>query len=223
MHGKAIRQMFLLLGATWLCGCGGGGANVKGTWQADAPKQSFKRVLIVGVSPNYTQRCAFEWALASQIKSDSTIPVVSCDSMTSKDALTRENVELAVASSKADAVLTTRLLAMSLGSQEGGGGSDTRGGAYYKATDSGWTSVYAGGYGVYDLPVVYGEFQTAPTITTIKGEAHLQSKVFETHSATLVYTMEVQVKSTDIESGSSGTLGIATPIADRLRRDGLIR
>jgi len=217
----SFRPALLLLGA-WLCGCGAT-ASVKGTWQGAAPhNQSFKRVLVIGVTPNYTQRCGFEWALASQLKSDSTVAIVSCDSMTSKDPLTRENVERVVASTQADAVLTTHLLAMKLGSQEGGGGSDTRGGAYYKAIDSGWTSVYAGGYGVYDLPVVYGEFQTAPTITTINGAVTLQSKVFETHTASLVYTMDTEAKSKDIESGSSAALGVAAPMANRLRKDGLI-
>jgi hypothetical protein len=220
---RSARAALLVLGAAWLGGCGGG-VTVKGEWQGGAQHgQAFKRVLIVGVSPNYTQRCAFEWALASQLKSDSTVAIVSCDSMTSKDPLTRENVERVVASTQADAVLTTRLLAMKLGAQEGGGGADTRGGGYYKATDYGWQSVYAGGYGVYDLPVVYGEFQTAPTITTLNGEVHVQSKLFETHAATLVYTMDTEAKSTNIESSSSGILGLAAPIADRLRREGLAR
>ena len=218
----ALRPALLLLGGLWLYGCGST-ATVKGTWEGAASnKQAFKRVLIIGVTPNYTQRCAFEWALASQLKSESTVAIVSCDSMTSKDPLTREVVERVVASTQADAVLTTHLLAMKLGTEQGGGGSDTRGGAYYKAIDSGWTSVYAGGYGVYDLPVVYGEFQTAPTLTTINGAVTLQSKVFETHSATLVYTMDTEAKSKDIESGSSAALGVAAPMADRLRRDGLI-
>ena len=222
MHSKSTRRLSLLLGAALLCGCASH-ATVKGTWQPGANRdQTFKRIMVLGISPNYTQRCAFEWALASQIKGEGTIPIVSCDSMTSKDELTRANVEKAVAETKADAVLTTRLLAMTMGSQEGGGGSETRGGAYYKAIDSGWTSVYAGGYGVYDLPVIYGEFQTAPTITTINGTAHVESKVFETHSASLVYSLEMEAKSADIESGSSGSLGLATPIAERLRRDGLI-
>jgi hypothetical protein len=219
---SSFRPALLLLGASWLCGCGAT-ASVKGTWQGAAPhNQSFKRVLVIGVTPNYTQRCAFEWALASQLKSASTVAIVSCDSMTSKDQLTRENVERVVASTQADAVLTTHLLAMSLGTQEGGGGSDTRGGAYYKAIDSGWTSIYAGGYGVYDVPVVYGEFQTAESIHTIKGEVTLQSKLFETHSASLVYVMDTEAKSKDIDSGSSAALGVAAPMAERLRKDGLI-
>jgi len=70
---------------------------------------------------------------------------------------------------------------------EDGGSRDTRGGAYYKATGSGYATGY---YGAYGVPVVYGEFQTAPSIMTMKGEVRITTKVFETRGATLVYTLD---------------------------------
>jgi predicted membrane-bound mannosyltransferase len=210
--------VLLFLAAIALAGCV---ATVKstGAWQGTAPHQTFSKVLVVGVTPNYTQRCAFEWALASRINTSSTQALVSCDSMTSDVPLTRENIERVVASTKADAVLATALVEMKLGSQEGGG-RDTRGGAYYKATDYGYVT-YADGYGVYGMPVVYADFQTAPTITTLNGEVHLRSKLYETHGATLVYTVETEGSSKDIESSSSSISSLAAPIAERLRNDRL--
>lgn len=209
----------LLLAATALAGCV---ASVKstGAWQGSAPHQSFSKVLVVGVTPNYTQRCAFEWALASRINSSSTQALVSCDSMTSDVPLTRENIERVVASTKADAVLATALVEMKMGSQEGGGGRDTRGAGYYKATDYGYVTT-ADGYGVYGMPVVYADFQTAPTLTTLNGAVHLRSKLYETHGATLVYTVETEGSSKDIESSSSSISSLAAPIAERLRQDRL--
>ena len=122
----ASASTLLLVSVTGLYGCAG---NIKstGAWQPSVPRsQSFSKLLIVGVSPNYDQRCAFEWALASHINDGSTQAFVSCDSMTSEIPLTRENIERVVASTKTDAVLATTLVAAKAGSQEGGS-RDTRG------------------------------------------------------------------------------------------------
>ncbi len=56
--------------------------TVKGTWAEGAPrKQQFTRVLVVGVSPNVNQRCAFEFFMASRLKSDSVQVFRSCDAV----------------------------------------------------------------------------------------------------------------------------------------------
>jgi hypothetical protein len=110
---------------------------------------------------------------------------------------------------------------LKVGSQEGGS-ADTRGGSYYKATGYGYAT-YADGYGVYGMPVTYVDFQTAPTIMTISGEVHVRSKLYETHGATLVYTVETAGSSKDVESTSSGIVSVAAPIAARLRSDHLTK
>jgi len=55
----------------------GGCANqvsVNGAWQDDVPhNQSFKRVLVVGVTHDLNQRCAFEHFLAARVNSESTV------------------------------------------------------------------------------------------------------------------------------------------------------
>lgn len=212
----AVRGLMLLV-AAWLSGCASQ-PSVSSAWQEGAsPNPSFSRVLIVGVSPDINQRCAFESFLASRIMSASVKAIASCDVVKARNPLTRESIEQAVASQQADAVVATTLVSVDWGKKQGVG-RDDRGGGMYKATDAGYATGY---YGVYGVPVVYGEFQTASSITTVKGTAHVTTKVWETKGPTHIYTMEVTVG--NLESRDTALAAITGPIADRLRRDGLIR
>ena len=130
--------------------------------------------------------------------------------------MTRESIERAVVAQKADGVVATILVSRKWDLEEGGT-RDTRGGGYYKATDTG----YAAGYGAYGVPVVYGEFQTAPSVMVLKGEVAVTTKVYETSRATLLYTIDTTAW--DLESTDVGRATIATSIAERLYRDELIR
>lgn len=201
----------LLLSAAWLP-ASASHASVTSAW-ADkvSHDQSFARVLVVGISPDLNQRCAFERALASKIKSANTVALVSCDVMPPKTPLTRESVEAAVAAQNADAVLATSLISKQWAVTEGTG-NDTRGGAYYKATDA-----Y---YGVYGT-VVAADFQTSASVITVKGEAHVTSKLYETRGATVVYTVDTKVR--NISSSDEGLLAISAPIGKKMRKDGVIR
>jgi hypothetical protein len=207
--------MLLLLAGAWLAGCA---VHSQSAWQGNASHdQNFKKVLVVGVSPNFTQRCAFEYSLVSHILSPTVTALASCDLMTSKDELTRENIVRVVQSSGADAVVSTALVSMELGGTEGGG-RDSRGGGYYKATGFGYATDY---YGVYGVPVVYGQFVTSPSITTVEGEVHVATRVYETHGATLVYTVDTKAK--DLESQEHAFSELTQAIGDSLKRDRLIR
>ena len=55
----------------------------------------------------------------------------------------------------------------------------------YKATDAGYATGY---YGVYGVPVIYGEFATAAAITTVQDEVRVSSRFYETRDKTLIYT-----------------------------------
>ncbi len=210
----------LLLCSLVLAGCGQH-VMVTSAWPDKVPhNQTFNRVLIVGTSPDVNRRCEFEWALASRLKSDATQAVASCDVMPLKDPITRENIERAVKSLQPDSVLITSLVALQVKAGEGGG-RDTRGAGYYKATGSGIETGYFGGYGTYDSLVVYGEFQTAPSITTMKGQVHVATRLYATADSTLVYTLDTKANTRDLESAAAGFSMITGPIADRLRRDGL--
>jgi len=202
-------RALLLLSAGWLS-ASPTHASVTGTWSDDVSRdQSFSRVLVVGVSPDRNTRCAFERAMASKIQSATTVAIVSCDAMAVND-LTREGIEAAVAAKNADAVLVTSRISRAWDLQEGGT-RDTNGFAVYKATDA-----Y---YGVYGT-VVAADFQTSASITTVQGEVHVTSKLYETRGATVVYTVDTKVR--DIESRSEGLAAITAPIGKKLRKEGLI-
>jgi hypothetical protein len=209
--------MLSLLAIAWLCGCAD--VAVKSAWQDGAPRgQSFSRVLVVGVSPNYDLRCAFESDFASELKSNATQAIPSCDGMKAEERLTRENIERVIASVQADAVLVTSLVAVHAGESEGNS-RDTRGDAGYKVT--GFGTGY--GFGEYGMPVTYAEFETAPPITTVKSSFHVLTKLYETHGAKLLYTLDTKTKPFEVESTQDSIIRITTPTADQLRRDGLIR
>ena len=227
MHIRALRHRqtgsaaagaaLLSVGAIVLSGCAQQ-ARVSSAWQDNVShKQSFAKVLVIGVSPDVNQRCRFEHFMVSRMRSEATTAIASCDAMTKREPLTREGVDLAVASIQADAVVATNLVARDWDAEKGGS-RDTRGGAYYKATDAGYATGY---YGAYGVPVVYGEFQTTASVTTMQGEVQVGTRVYETRGATLIYTMETKAKG--IESSDAGFATIAGSISDRLRRDGLIR
>jgi hypothetical protein len=187
-------------------------AAVSGSWSDNVSRdQSFSRILIVGISPDRNRRCAFERNLASKIRSADTVAIVSCDAMAPTAPLTRESIEAAVADKNADSVLATSLISKSWDVKEGGT-RDTRGDAYYKATDA-----Y---YGVYGS-VIAADFQTSAPITSVKGKVHVTSKLYETRGATVVYTIDTKVR--NIESTDEGLAAIATPIGKRLRKDKVIR
>jgi len=213
-----IARPALLLGVAMLAGCGGPQVRATGDWQEGAARgQAFSRVLVVGISPDVKQRCPFERFLAARIESSATVAMASCDVVKQKDPLTRESIDEAIAWQKIDAVVATSLVSKEWGTKKGGD-MDTRGGGSYKATDAGYATGY---YGAYGVPVIYGEFTTQASVLTMKGEVRVTTKVFETRNATVVYTLETVAK--DIESRATGLNTVTTPIADRLRKEGLVR
>ncbi len=207
-----VLEILMLVGATWLSGSASA-ASVKAAWVDNASrKQAFSRILVVGISPNVDQRCPFERALVARIKSESTFAVASCDVVAEKNPLTRESIEAAVASQNADAVIATSLISKEWKIGEGNGNDYESRTRYYKATDA-----YYGLYGT----VVAADFQTSASVTTLKGAAHITSKVYETHGATVVYTIDTSVK--NVSSGDAGLIEITVPIGKRMRKDGVVR
>ena len=209
----SVTSLSLFTLTVWLCGCSG--VSVKGNWQDGAPRnQTYARLLVIGVSPDRDLRCAFESTFASQLRSASTTVITSCEQMSAKEPLTRENVERVAASVHADAVLATHLVSMGIGHGQGNS-DDTRGNSVYKATDF--------AYGAYGMPVTYVDFQTAPPLTSLKSSLHVMTRFYETHGATLIYTVDTVTKSQEIDSTEATLVTITAPTANRLRRAGLIR
>jgi hypothetical protein len=189
-----------------------------GGWTEGAPHAvSYSRILVVGVSPDVNQRCAFEDSMAQALQQMGTNAQASCAVLGSKEPLTREAVEKAIAAVGAEAVLATRPLGGSTQLKEGGT-NETRGGGYYKATDYGYAYDHWGAYGV---PVVYGEFQTAPAEFYLEGGGRLRTDVYQAGTAKLVYSAETTAER--LESRAQGMVVVSGAIAEQLRRDGLIR
>jgi hypothetical protein len=212
----------IILGLAVVAGLGGcvQHPTATGTWQDGARRgQAYSRVLVVGVSPNLRSRCKFERYLAGQIASEDTEAFTSCDTLEKdqREPITRESIEKAVAAQHADAVVATVLVAKEVNVAKGGS-RDTRGSAGYKATDAGWSDGY---YGMYGVPVIYGEFQSAAEISTIQADITVSSRLFDTRGPRLVYTVETTARR--LESQAEGLSSITGPIAERLRDDGLIR
>lgn len=209
---RAARRLPLLLLGAWLLAPSPSYAQVKGGWSEGASRdQSFSRVLVVGLSPDLNQRCAFERSMVGQIRTGGTQAFVSCDAIPKDTPLTRESIQAAAAEKNADAVLATSLVSQSSQVEEGGT-EDTRGMAMYKASDA-----YFGPYG----SVVAGNYHVADPLTAIQGDAHILSKLYETRGATPVYTVDTKVK--HIESRGQVLAEITPPIAKKLRKEGLIR
>jgi hypothetical protein len=211
-----------LVATALLAGCASQSTKVTSQWAPDVTHdKTYTRVLVIGVTPNYNQRCAFEWSLASEIKSDKVKVLASCDALTSKIELTRENVEKLVRERQIDAVVATTLVAYGFGIKEGGE-RDDRGSGAYKATGSGW-GYWGGGsyYGAWGVPVVYGDFVTSPSITTLQGEISILTRVFDGRDAKPVYVVETHAK--NLENRDEALIALTPPIATRLRADGLIR
>ena len=115
-----------------------GRSSVKSNWVDNASRsESFSRLLVVGVSPDYSQRCNFEFWLVRDLRNDNVQADASCSSMTKEVPLTRETVERLVATLHSDGVLATSLVSANWKSKEGGS-YDTRSTGSYKYLASGW-------------------------------------------------------------------------------------
>jgi hypothetical protein len=216
----AVATMLYLTGAALFAGFAQAKTSVKGEWAEGAPrKQSYTRVLVVGVGPNINQRCAFEYFMVLRLRSESVQVIRSCDAVKEKTPLTVESIEQAVAAAQADAVLATRLVSRSVKSTEGGS-RDTRGNASYKATDAGFGYGY-GYYGAYGVPVIYGEFMTEPAFSIAEGQGEVSSSFYRAQDKALVYTL--QTKARKLESTDAALQEIAAAIAGKLRQEGLTR
>lgn len=216
---RAFVASLLLVGAAWLStGHAAEKVRVTGSWEQDVPHDlTFTRVLVVGITHDVDQRCRWERFLAAKLNGATTKAVASCDAVTKVDPLTLESIQDAVEWLKVDAVVATSLVAREWKAEEGGG-RDTRGTANYKATDAGLAYGY---YGMYGVPVVYGDFVATPPVTTLSGKAEVTTKVYETQGPRVVYTMDTTAQSGDFRERSMSS--VTTPMAEKLRRAGLIR
>ncbi len=179
--------------------------------------EPYTRVLVVGVSPDDNYRCQFEQFLADQMQSDSTTVIQSCDVITPLKPLTQAGIEQAVAAQQADAVVSTILVSVQDKEVEGGD-RDTRGGDYFKAEGAGFAPDF---WGLYAVPVVYGQYVDLPPVYTMEGTVEVETRVYDTASKSLVRTVKSKAK--HVESTDEGTAAITEEVAKQLRREGVVR
>jgi hypothetical protein len=200
-----------------LIGCSGR-PSVKSTWHENvSPRPTFARLLVVGVSPDYAQRCNFEYWMVRDLRSENLTADASCTSMGKDEPLTRASIERLVGTLHSDGVLATRMVASSWITKEGGS-HDTRSTGSYKYIASGYDT---GFYGVYGMPVDYYQFKTLPSIMNSKGAGHIITNLYDTKGAALIYSIDTKAK--DVESSQLGLAMVTPAIAQRLRSDKLIR
>jgi hypothetical protein len=213
VHRKYVSESaLLLLSVAWLSGCASSG-SARSAWQTSASHPSFSRILIVGVSTDFNQRCDFEFAMSSQFSGNSPQPIVSCNSMTPTDPLTGANIERVAAAVHADAVLTTAVVSVQMSEQKG------EPIPYYQITGQGYVT---GPLGAYGVPVAFVQLESTTPLPTITGDIHLMTKLFDTKDATLVYSIDTQAKDDALQSTSSTMETLTGLIGDRLHRDGVI-
>jgi hypothetical protein len=192
--------------------------TVESAWAGARTGQTFTRVLVVGVTPDYNTRCRFERMMMDSLNANGVNSMTSCSRMASKDALTREAVVEIVRELDADAVLSTRLVDGKVRTVEGGS-DEARGEAYYKPVGYGYVDDPF--YGSYGLPITYVDFVAEAPTMTLQRTVVVSSHLYETQGASLVYTVDTATY--DKESQSEVIDAITDAIADRLRRDGLVR
>lgn len=208
-------MMPLICGAV-LAGCAGANAVSGGSQGGSSSTHTYDRVLIVGLSSDYNQRCAFEFSLMSQLNANTPIAGASCDFLKPEDPLTRANVQKVVASTKADAVVTTRVIDSQYKAVQGGT-MDDKGGVAYKPDDI-YATTFDNGHGVV---VGIGEVVQYPPITVVDGTIELLTRVYDTGSGSQIDSFQTKVG--HIDSQEDFLLDVTPLIAEHLRRDGIIR
>jgi hypothetical protein len=212
MKYVSVALATLILSAAWLSGCATS-SSANGAWQQPAPHPLFSRILIVGISTNFDQRCAFEFSMASQFTGSSALPLVSCNTMMPKEPLTRANIERLVTALQADAVLTSAVVTLQVGAQA----SYTI--PYWQVVGKGYVT---GPMGEYGVPVAFVQLESTQSIPQITGEIHVLTKLFDSRDATLLYTADIRAKSDDVQSSATAVETLTGLIAGRLRKDGVI-
>jgi hypothetical protein len=212
-----MRVFLYALGTCMVAGCASNGSS-SSAWAPGASHDSrYSRVLVVGVSASEDSRCMFENFLADQVASPSTEVIQSCDLATPVTPPTKESVARMVTATGADAVLATRLVG-SQAAVQNDGSRDDRGGYYFKAEG---TADATGPWGVYDLPVVYGQYENEPSLNLLEGQVTVSSKFYATRTQSLVCTITTTVKNMDTSDNT--VAAVAEAIADRLRGDHLVK
>lgn len=171
---------------------------------AEAP---YKRVLVVGVTPNEGLRWRWERTMAQTLQDNGLAAWASVKEMGYDTPLNRDNVVLAVRKTEADAVLVSRLLRQDVAPR----GVDARKEAKKKRRDQ-----YAVDFFRYD----YEEIEI-PSYTLLTSTVEIATDLYETTEGRIVYSLNTITyqKQTEWEVLDEVTVAIAK----RLRKDRMVK
>lgn len=204
-HRVAI--LAVLLPALLLAGCAKG-TKVSPVRHEKRPAEApYKKVLVVGVTPNEGLRWRWERIMAQTLEDNGMTAWASVKEMGYDTPLNRDNVVVAVRKTEADAVLVSRLLRQDVAPK----GVDARKEAKKKRRDQ-----YAVDFFRYD----YEEIEI-PSYTLLTSTVEIATDLYETTEGRIVYSLNTITyqKQTEWEVLDEVTIAIAK----RLRKDKMIR
>ena len=171
---------------------------------AEAP---YKKVLVVGVTPNEGLRWRWERTMASTLQDNGLTAWSSVKQMGYDTPLNRDNVVTAVRKTEADAVLVSRLIRQDVAPR----GVDARKEAKKRRRDEVAVDFFR-----YD----YEEIEI-PSYTLLTSTVEIATDLYETTEGRIVYSLNTITyqKQTEWEVLDEVTVAIAK----RLRKDGMVK
>lgn len=203
------RSICLILTSLFLAACAGSAANVVKTFELVKPEGApYSRILIVGAHPDHAIRRQFEDTLVSALRKAQVDTVSSISLMGAQADLSRETVTAAAETSKADAVLVSRLQDVRYSAAQSEGRSATE--ARRKETGN------LLDFFRYDY-VEYQDPMSLPAVRTVV----VSSDLYRVSDRTKVWSVE----STAVEKENAiGVIeNIAASTSRQLRHDQLVR
>lgn len=203
------KQICLILSGLILAACAGSSAEVVKTYELTKPQGApYSRILVVGAHPDHAIRREFEDTLVDSLREAQVDAVSSFSLMDPQAALNRETVTRAAETSRADAVLVSRL-------------KDVR----YSATQSEARSMTEAqrreGNNLLDFfRYDYVEYKDPMSLSAVRTVV-VSSDLYRVSDHTKVWSVE----STAVEKETAMEVieGIAASTSRQLQRDELVR
>jgi len=181
--------------------------KVASDWHGEHSGLPAEKALVIAVTPDLNSRRRFEDLVAQRVTGDQTRAWSSSRKMDTQAPLRRETVQEAVDETGAQLVIVTRLVNADLDVREAGEPGSIRARRRY-ATPLDFFR--------YDYEITERDIYLVPTASV-----SLSTDVYDVRSGKLLYSLDTVIppRETRLEIMSAA----ARAIADRLRRDGLIR
>jgi len=181
--------------------------KVASEWHGERSGLPADKALVIAVTPDLNSRRRFEDLVAQRVSGEQTRAWASSRKMDTQAPLRRETVQEAVDRTGARLVIVTRLVNADLDVREAGEPGSIRARRRYDTPLD---------FFRYDYEITERDIYLVPTAAV-----SLSTDVYDVRSGTLLYSVDTVIppRETRLEIMSEA----ARAVADRLRRDGLIR